>query len=538
MKKLLFLVAVMSLVVGCRDVLLQRDTPPPGGGFSISFITPGSGTARSGTTTTWEVAAWLEGEDGKELQRQEVAAPANAPITISFDAVAIGTRVKVRVQLADSGDPLIRYEGSSELIAVDAEAQAVAVQVEKVSLVSISITTPPTRTAYSMGDPFEEAGMTVTAHYNNGTTRTVEGTITTDTTELTVSAGINKSVIVSYTEGDVTKEDSFTVDVASYQFTETVQDVVDYVGTMTDGTYKQFGDWPQTIMDKGDDVNIGEGTLVRGGLTYHVGSDGNYYVAAAENAYGDGTEYQYSNGMQAYQGGSTTVYFKVEPIVWRVLTEDYNSTGKALLLAERILTGGIPYYVDTNQRTIGGQTTVYANNWQYSTIRAWLNGSYESYDPQAKEYAGKGFLQTAFTADAQDIADTSVDNSAASTNPASDPNLWNSGTNPYASDIRTTDKIFLLSEQEATNSEYGFGAYNNEDSARIRVTTDYAKATGAYQSSTPDSGGWWWLRSPNYDFENDARDINDRGLAIDIYYVSLTNGGVVPALCVQLPTNN
>ncbi len=517
----------------CRGI-----PPPPGGGFSISFITPGSGTARSGTTTTWEVAAWLEGEDGKELQRQEVAAPANAPITISFDAVAIGTRVKVRVQLADSGDPLIRYEGSSELIAVDAEAQAVAVQVEKVSLVSISITTPPTRTAYSVGDPFEEAGMTVTAHYNNGTTRTVEGTITTDTTELTRSAGIDKSVIVSYTEGDVTKEDSFTVDVASYQFTETVQDVVGYVGTMTDGTYKQFGDWPQTI--RGDNVKIGEGTLVRGGLTYHVGSDGNYYVAAAENAYG--TEYQYSNGMQAGQGGSTTVYFKVEPIVWRVLTADYNSTGKALLLAERILTGGIPYYVDTNQRTIGGQTTVYANNWQYSTIRAWLNGSYEANDTQDKTYTDKGFLQTAFTADAQDkIADTSVDNSAASTNPASDSNLWNSGTNPYASDIRTTDKIFLLSEEEATTSEYGFDEYSvsGTDNTRIRVTTDYAKATGAYQGdSSAGYGGWWWLRSPNSDIKDSARVIYNYGHANLDFNVLDTDGGVVPALCFQLPTNN
>ena len=53
-----------------------------------------------------------------------------------------------------------------------------------------------------------------------------------------------------------------------------------------------------------------------------------------------------------------------------------------MLLAENILTGGIPYYVDRNERTITGAgtkesepATVYPNNYKYSTIRAWLNGT-------------------------------------------------------------------------------------------------------------------------------------------------------------------
>ena len=77
--------------------------------------------------------------------------------------------------------------------------------------------------------------------------------------------------------------------------------------------------------------------------------------------------------------------------MWRVLTEDYTvpgenekpqSSGKALLLAENILTGGICYYVGWNTRTITGAgtkegepATVYPNNYKYSTIRAWLNGT-------------------------------------------------------------------------------------------------------------------------------------------------------------------
>ena len=391
-------------------------------------------------------------------------------------------------------------------------------------LVSITVT-PPERTVYSMGQEFDSTGMVVTATYDDGEERTVTGTITTDTGTLTQSAGIGKTVTVSYTEGDTTKEATFTVDVASYQFTETVQDVdSSYTGTMTGGTYKKFGDWPQTIKEEG--VEIGAGTLVRGGLTYHVGSDGNYYVKAEEKANGTGTQYKYSNGDQVGQGGTSTKWFKVEPIVWRVLTESYNSTNHALLLAESILTGGIKW-ADSK------------NDYMESNIRKWLNGN--SGTGENSDYSGTpGFLQTAFTADAQKlIADTTVDNSAASTNPASNPKQWAEGENPYASDTPTRDKVFLLSEKEATTESYGFATYSDsgKGNTRIRVTTDYAKATGAYQSSTEGYGGWWWLRSPYCNGESSARVINYNGGAYSNNFVSSTNGGVVPALSISLGGN-
>ena len=101
----------------------------------------------------------------------------------------------------------------------------------------------------------------------------------------------------------------------------------------------------------------------------------------------------------------------------------------------------------------------------------------------------------------------------------------------------TTDKVFLLSRQEATT--LSFAAYNQQGSTRIRVTTDYTKATGAYQSSTEGCGGWWWLCSPNCRGEYYARVILHDGGAYDIYNsVFIARWGVVPALCVQLPTNN
>ena len=109
--------------------------------------------------------------------------------------------------------------------------------------------------------------------------------------------------------------------------------------------------------------------------------------------------------------------------------------------------------------------------------------------------------------------------------------------NPYACD-KTKDKIFLLSQQEATNSEYGFGAYSEKDSARIRVTTDYAKATGAHQGYfLADDGWWWWLRSPNCDSVHGARVIIDDGSADydeDRDDVIICRWGVVPALSISL----
>ena len=322
----------------------------------------------------------------------------------------------------------------------------------------------------------------------------------------------------------------------------------------------EFGDWPQTIMKDG--VTVEETKSKEMGMfTYYLGSDGNHYVKEEENANGAG--YKYSNGEQAGQGGTSTKWFKVEPIVWRVLTEDYKdpdgkSTGNALLLAEKILIGGVPYYVNRTQRTITKETvtgtetvTVYPNNWQYSTIRAWLNGLdvVKSDDPLENDttYTGKGFLQTAFTQSARDkIAYTTVDNSAASTNPASNPKQWEEGENPYASDTPTKDKVFLLSEAEATtgdhlqaDEDYGFDEYSDsgEGNTRIRVTTDYAKATGAYQDSTEGYGGWWWLRSPYCPYENIARGIDFDGSADDGSSVGDANGGVVPALSISLGGN-
>ncbi|MBR6566287.1 MAG: hypothetical protein IKK79_05700, partial [Spirochaetaceae bacterium] len=294
--------------------------------------------------------------------------------------------------------------------------------------------------------------------------------------------------------GETIKTTTFTVTV----FPAEVEVLTDYESpnnTGNDCTYVAFGEWPQT-----EAVDFNPKTTPK---SHGIFVD-NYYVEG--------------NDKYVKEGGK---YYKVEPIVWRVLTTSYKApeggtVGEILLLAEKILTGGIKWADNSN-------------DYMQSYIRKWLNGN--SGTGKTSDYNGDaGFLQTAFIESAQNlIADTTVDNSAASTTDA--------GNNLTQADgcSDTKDKIFLLSQQEATNSEYGFGAYSEEDSTRIRVTTDYAEATGAYQvDPSAGYGGRWWLRSPDYYNESRARFIDFDGDAYNTLPVNYTNLGVVPALSISL----
>ena len=297
--------------------------------------------------------------------------------------------------------------------------------------------------------------------------------------------------------------------------------------------YIYFGVFPKTVLPVGSTVIVDETISVKMGAdTYYKGSDGEYYAKVMENAIG-GSPYKYSDGTYAKQSSQNSYrYFKVEPIKWKVITDSYS--GKCLLLAEEILTANVPYYVSHYSRTIAGET-VYANNYKYSTIRAYLNGKYESNDTQSKTaYENKGFLQTAFTAEAQNlIAVTTVDNSAASTTDSG----YKLPDAAKCACADTEDKIFLLSLKEATS--YGFPVYSNASNAsnaRIRKPTDYAMANYAYQDSTAGYGGNWWLRSP-YKSGDIAYNVRYDGVPHDNYYIDRVNNkyGVVPALSISLP---
>ena len=267
------------------------------------------------------------------------------------------------------------------------------------------------------------------------------------------------------------------------------------------GEYILFGWYPQTI--KSSDVTVGD---VADGDGYYLGSDGERYAKVVADPYNSG--YTFSDGSAVTEGG--TYYFKVEPIRWRILSE---SDGSAFILADGIIANHY-YHHTTSSTTIEGET-VYANNYKYSDIRAWLNGE---------------FLNSAFGETAQSIIKTTeVDNNASSTD---------FSDNEYACE-NTFDKVFLLSYREATNSNYGFSGYGSYDTAKQMTVSDYARSTGArmYTYSDYFGCGIWWLRSPDYRNSYSACSADDTG-DVNVYYdrnyVNNDNHGVVPAMNIKL----
>ena len=183
------------------------------------------------------------------------------------------------------------------------------------------------------------------------------------------------------------------------------------------------------------------------------------------------------NGKDKYRGvkdteNATTIYwFKFEPINWIVVTE---IDGKALLLSEKLLDKR--KYQDEYSNVVnnsGGLNTsegvpsnTVASNWEYSSIRKWLNDT---------------FYKTAFNELQRSIVIETENSNAKSTTSSSD----------YASDVPTKDKVFFLAYKEFTGTSTGqYGSklkpFFMEDT--FEDNTSYSNQIFNHT--------YWWTRSP------------------------------------------
>jgi len=186
---------------------------------------------------------------------------------------------------------------------------------------------------------------------------------------------------------------------------------------------------------------------------------------------------------------------KKQPIKWRVLSVNGND---AFLLADQNLDGK-SYNKEYTEVT-----------WATCTLRTWLNDT---------------FLNTAFTsAEQAAIKNTTVVNED---NPYNDTE---GGEN-------TTDKVYLLSIAEASNTAYGFnGEFNTRSETRVAKNTAYV--AGKEGMHAIGEVGVWWLRSPGYGSIR-ASHVDYDGLGdLHSFNVDCDGFAVRPALHLNLSSSN
>ena len=229
--------------------------------------------------------------------------------------------------------------------------------------------------------------------------------------------------------------------------------------------YVNYGSYPQT--------HVGDAALVTelNKLTTK-NSRGYYEYNGKEYAKIKTKPDQYGSTIYTYSDGSTVnrnvvEWFKVEPIKWRIISE--NTDGSYQLYSEYIL-DAISYYDDYYVRKIN-EKDIYPYNYEYSNIRAWLNG-YNGTDYKITDYTNKGFYNLAFKDNEKGAIITTEED--------------------------TFDKIYLLSYFDIKNSNYGFTNDEWRDKSRYAKLTDFAKAVGASWNTSPEhlDNGIYWLSSP------------------------------------------
>ena len=205
------------------------------------------------------------------------------------------------------------------------------------------------------------------------------------------------------------------------------------------------------------------------------------------------SSYQYDNGYLVNE----TYWFKYEPIKWDVLDQE---DGKLLVTSNIILDSQSFYHEMSEELFRHHEGMGYANNYEFSDIRLWLNETF--YNEAFNEFKDNVIYTTV------------IDNSLASTLDSSNPYTCNN----------TEDKIFLPSRFEThdylTSSEL------------IANGSDYAKSQGLYVALENDNA-FWGLRTPYPNQPYQVRYItNDGSTSYDS--INKTSLGVRPTLWINI----
>ena len=264
-----------------------------------------------------------------------------------------------------------------------------------------------------------------------------------------------------------------------------------------DGKTITYGLYPQTNVNDSSLISSLDALTTPESNGWYLYND-EYYAKLSATPYN--SSYKFDNGTTIVSG--TTYWFKCEPITWKVLS---NNSGEYYILSS-VLLDAHRY----NEDYSGTKDGHYANNYEYSEIRSWLNND---------------FYNSAFALGNSHIQTTTVDNSEATTDSAS---------NPYACG-NTQDKVFLPSYQDYINPNYGFSTSINNAVTRYGKPTDWARARGSYYNTSFSFqyNGYYWTRSPYSGDSCGAERVERSGyLASD--YVYDASFSVRPAITISL----
>lgn len=206
-----------------------------------------------------------------------------------------------------------------------------------------------------------------------------------------------------------------------------------------------------------------------------------------------------------YQSSSATK----DPVKWRVLA---NEGGQLFLLSDQNLE---VFQYHTSRENV---------TWETSAMRSWLNGY--------GAYSDDNLLTAAFSAKEQAaIAETSVVNDD---NRGSDYDEDSDYVTEGGND--TTDRLFLLSIDEALTSRYFPNGYKSRYAANTLYVADGGRL-GTYMNSEEDCGTYldnWWLRSPGSDNMRAAFIEEDGGDVASGDWVDDKSSAVRPAFNLKL----
>ena len=326
------------------------------------------------------------------------------------------------------------------------------------------------------------------------------------------SATINVSISFDFTD-----ETTYTMSGTTKGFVNMGKYPQTYVGNTMN---KELKTWYNSLTQTEKDNPTETYTAYKG----YSGSTLNTPVVYNAYEYIDGNTYcrvpeadLYNSGAKTFNDGTTivngeTYWFKVEPIQWRVLTENYtdteNTTPVSYLLSEYVLSGNTTFNPSTSN----------TNHTHYS----------------AETNALRPFLNEVFYADAF----TTKEQALIAQRTLTDADLDGTGS---VGDIASTEKlnVFAPSYYDMIEPDYGFNSSSsNQDQQRRASATDFAMANYACKTTSnyPDIHGlassYYWTSSAA-SASNYAYYVLDRG-HVTRSYVTYEYYAARPALLFNL----